>query len=83
MRVDHRHVEWRDKEVSVCKEDSHGSVDDTIVAIDEALWLEGVTRVVTSHGQWCVREIQLLTPCNECGSASRGRSDVGVVGANG
>ena len=83
MRVDHRHIEWRDKEVGVGKEDGHGTVDDTIIAVDEALWLEGVASVFTSHGQWCVREIELLTPCNECGSASTSRSDVGVVGANG
>ena len=82
MRVDHRHVEWRDKEVSVGKEHRHGTVDDAIIAVDETLWLEGVARVATSHGQWCVREVQLLTPCNEGGSASGGRSDVGVVGAN-
>ena len=83
VRVDHRHVEWRDKEVGVGKEDGHGTVDDAIIAVDEALWLEGVASVTTSHGQWCVREVELLTPCNECGSASTGRSDVGVVGANG
>ena len=83
MRINHRHIEWRDKEVSVSKEDGHGPVNDTIIAVDKALWLEGVAGVVASDGQWCICEIQLLTPCNECGSTSRGRGDVGVVGANG
>ena len=83
VRVDHRHIERSDKEVGVSKEDCHGTVDDTIIAIDKALWLEGVASVATSHGQWCVCKIQLLTPCNECGSACRGRGNVGVVGANG
>ncbi len=83
VRVDHRHIEWRDKEVGVGKEDGHGTVDDTIIAVNEPLWLEGVASVATSHGQWGVRKIKLLTPCNECGSTSSGRSDVGVVGADG
>ena len=83
MRVDHRHVEWRDEEVGVSKENRHGTVDDTIITVDEALGLEGVTGVVTSRDEWRVGEIQLLTPCHECGSTSRGRCNVGVVGADG
>ena len=83
VRVDHRHVEWRDKEVGVGKEDGHGAVDDAIITVDEALWLEGVASITTGHGQWCVREVELLAPRNKGGSASTGRSDVGVVGANG
>lgn len=72
VRVNHRHVEWRDEEVRVGKEDGHGTVDDAIIAVDETLWLEGVAGVVASCDQWRVGEIELLTPCNECGSASRG-----------
>lgn len=83
MRIDHRHIEWRDEQVSIGKEDGHGTVDDTIIAVDEAFWLEGVAGIVTSSDQWRISEVQLLTPCNECGSAGTGRSDVGVVGADG
>ena len=83
MGVNHRHVEWRDEEVGVGKENGHGTVDDTIIAVDEAFWLKGVASVVASRDQWRVCEIQLLTPGNECGSASTGRGDVGVVGTDG
>ena len=83
MRVDHRYVKWRDEEVRVSEEDGHGTVDDTIITVDEALGLEGVAGVVTSRDQWRVCEVQLLTPCHKCGSTSRGRCNVGVVGADG
>ena len=83
MRINHRHIKWRDEEVSVRKEDGHGTVDDTIIAVNETLWLEGVASVAASRDEWCICEIQLLTPCNECGSTSRGRCNVGVVGADG
>ena len=82
MRINHRHVEWRNEEVGISKENGHGTVDDTVIAVDEPLWLEGVAGVVTSCDQWRVCEIQLLTPCHECGSTSRGRCNVGVVGAD-
>ena len=83
VRIDHGHVEGCDKEVRVGKEDGHGTIDDTVVAVNETLGLEGVTGVVASCDQRCVGEVKLLTPCNECGRASRGGGDVGVVRADG
>ena len=82
VRVDHRHVEGCDEEVRIGKEDGHGTVDDTIIAVDETLWLECVAGVIASCDQWRVGEVQLLAPCNECGRASRGGGDVGVVRAD-
>ena len=83
MRINHRHIEWCHEEVGVGEENGHGTVDDTIITVDETLWLEGVAGIFASRDQWRVCEVQLLTPRNECRSARTGRSDVGVVGADG
>lgn len=83
MRVQHGGVERSDEEVEIGQHDGHGTVDDAIGAVDEALGLVGVTGVVASRDEWAVREVELLAPGNEYGSAGGGGGDVRVVGPDG
>lgn len=86
MRVEHRCIERRNKEIKISDHDGHCTIDDAIGAVDEALWLvcepcRHITRV-RSDCERAVSQVELLTPTNELGSASRSGSDVAVVGSD-
>ena len=79
MRVQHRRVERSDIKIQISQQDSHGTVDDSVVAVHEALRLVCVAGVVTGDSERRIRQVQLLTPCDELGCAGAGSCDVGVI----
>ena len=46
MRVDQRSIKRCDEEVKIGEQDCHGTVNDAIIAIHKALWLEAVATAV-------------------------------------
>lgn len=77
--IEHGQVKRGDKEVKISQHDSHGAVDDAIIAIDVALRLVRVASVVTRQGQRRVGQVQLRTPGHELRLTSSCCRDVGVV----
>jgi len=82
VRVQHAGIKRRDEQVEVGKHDSHGAVDDTVVAVHKALWLVGVASTVAGSGQWRVSQVELLRPANPFRCSSGGGGHIGVVGTN-
>ena len=82
MRIDHRGVKWGNEEVEVCEQNGHGTVNDAIITVYEALWLVCVASRVGRGCEGRVCKIELLAPSNELGSPRGGRSNVGIVGTD-
>lgn len=58
--------EWSEWHINIGKSDEHGSVDRTVTLVDCAGWLVSVSSVRASRDEWCVGEVKLCCPCDEC-----------------
>ena len=87
MRIQHRRIERRNEKIQVRQHDSHGTIDDTIVAIHETFWLvsvpSGYIAGIGRNGEGAVCQIELLAPPDPLRRAGCSGSDIAVVGSDG